>query len=121
MQGNIEHQLIENESVDDQSIDVLDSIDGTFDATVIQDRIEAQARRKADKILKKNKREIERLKKHAGECLIKNEKFGYCYAIKKLRDIYKQPYTEELIDSMWNSSRAALLDIAHHAAKQEQK
>lgn len=116
MQSNIEHKLIEAESLHDESIDVLDSIDGTFDAQLIQDRIEKQARKKAEKILKKNKREIDRLKKHAENCLISGNKDGYCYAIKKLRDFYKQPYTNELVDSMWRSSRAAMFDIVKHAS-----
>lgn len=112
---NIEHQLVEAEHRD-ESISELESIDYAFDAEEIQRRIEADAKRKADKILKKNKREIERLKKHAGECLIKGEKFGYCYAIKKLRTFYKQPYTEELIEQMWNSSSGALADIIKKSA-----
>lgn len=106
---NTEHEFIE---ADEQSRaeELFDP-----DITRMQNRIEAKAKAKAEKFLKKNRREIARLKKHAGECLLKNEKFGYCYAIKKLRDFYKQPYTEELIEQMWNSSRAAMFDIAAKA------
>lgn len=121
LEKNIEQKLIEAEAVeeqlaeDDECISVEDEIDYQFDATAIQERMMADARKKADKILRKNKREIARLKKHAGECLIKNNYYGYQYAIKKLRDYYKQPYNEELIKSMWNTSRQSLLDIIEQA------
>lgn len=85
---------------------------------VIQERIESSARNRADKLIRKNKRELDRLKKHAGECLLEDNFQGYSYAIKKLRDFYRQPYTDELILQMWNSSVDAMIDIAkNHAAK----
>ncbi|QFR55920.1 hypothetical protein JC221_274, partial [Yersinia phage JC221] len=57
-----------------------------------------QALRKAEKFLKKNRREWKRLHKHAEEALFDNNKDQYVYAIKKMRDMLRQPYTEELID-----------------------
>ncbi|AZU98671.1 hypothetical protein ABNavy71_106 [Acinetobacter phage AB-Navy71] len=115
MQANIEHLFTESESRTEE----LEEIDATFDTQAIQSRIEAQARQKAEKLIKKNKRELDRLKRHAAECLEKNNKTGYIYAIKKLRDFYRQPYTDELVESMWKSSRQALFDIAHAASKQK--
>ncbi|EQA7786751.1 DUF2654 domain-containing protein [Acinetobacter baumannii] len=113
MEANIEHQFIESENrhVEDEELHT------EFDAERIQRKLENDAKRKADKLIKKNKRELERLKKHAGECLITNNFDGYSYAIKKLRKFYRQPYNDELIKLMWNSSREAMLDIAHNAAK----
>lgn len=113
--NNIEHVFVEAET---QNIDGAfahendkDSIENAFDAERIQEAMMKEADKKAQKLLKKNKRELTRLKNHAGECLLKNNFSGYSYAIKKLRDFYKQPYNDELIKSMWNSSRKALLDI----------
>lgn len=119
---NKEHAFVEAElrKVGDNLADEIskeESIENNFNASQIQEKMMQQATKQAQKILKKNKREIERLKKHAGECLIKNEYFGYSYAIKKLRDFYKQPYNEDLIKSMWNSSRQAMLDIVEQNKK----
>lgn len=119
---NKEHAFVEAElrKVGDNLADEIskeESIENNFNASQIQEKMMQQASKQAQKILKKNKREIERLKKHAGECLIKNEYFGYSYAIKKLRDFYKQPYNEDLIKSMWNSSRQAMLDIVEQNKK----
>lgn len=119
---NKEHAFVEAElrKIGDNLADEIskeESIENNFNASQIQEKMMQQASKQAQKILKKNKREIERLKKHAGECLIKNEYFGYSYAIKKLRDFYKQPYNEDLIKSMWNSSRQAMLDIVEQNKK----
>lgn len=119
MNGNIEQQFIESEARD-ESIDRLESIDYAFDADGYQQRLEAQANKKAEKILKKNKREIARLKKHAENCIITNNFFGYSYAIKKLRGFYKQPYNDELIQMMWDTTRQSVLDIIESETKRLQ-
>jgi len=81
-----------------------------------------QAMRQAEKFLKKNRREWKRLHNHAQEALFDNNKEQYCYAIKKMRDILKQPYTEELIDEMWKSSVNALREVyAQATARHQQK
>ncbi|QHB48264.1 hypothetical protein HYQ22_gp109 [Acinetobacter phage vB_AbaM_Kimel] len=120
MEANIEQLFIESETVEHDD-EFLGSVIDEYDAEKIQRRIEAQAQKRAQKSIKRNKKELERLKKHAGECLIRNNFTGYSYAIKKLREFYRQPYNDELIRAMWNSSREAMLDIAHKAAKLEQK
>ncbi|ADG60015.1 hypothetical protein Acj9p115 [Acinetobacter phage Acj9] len=110
---NIEQLNVETEARDaiDAQIAEEDRLDYEFEASKIQTRIEADAKRQAEKILKKNKREIARLKKHAEQCVLTGNYFGYQYAVKKLRDFYKQPYTEQLIRDMWTSSRGAIVDI----------
>ncbi|QHJ74043.1 hypothetical protein Lazarus_107 [Acinetobacter phage vB_AbaM_Lazarus] len=120
MEANIEQLFIESETVEHDD-EFLGSVIDEYDVEKIQRRIEAQAQKRAQKLIKHNKKELERLKKHAGECLITNNFTGYSYAIKKLRKFYRQPYNDELILAMWNSSREAMLDIAHKAAKLEQK
>lgn len=118
---NLEHSFIEDEAKnqDDELFTEDDHIEHAFDATFIQEKMMAEATKKANKILKKNKREIERLKRHAELCIYNNNYFGYSYAIKKLRDFYKQPYTEELIKTMWTTTRETLLESIRHYHKIE--
>lgn len=96
-------------------------LEAMFNTEAIQSRIEAEAMKKALKLIKKNKREIARLKNHAGECVMTGNYFGYQYAVKKLRDFYRQPYTDELILQMWNSTRQAVVDIASKTFDDEVK
>lgn len=74
-----------------------------------------QAVKQAEKYMRKNRAEYKRLRKHAEDALFEGKKAQYVYAIKKLRDMLKQPYTEELIDQMWLSSVAALRETFHQA------
>lgn len=80
-------------------------------AEEIQDKIQSNADKKAQKILRKNKREIRRLKLHAEKAVYANNYVAYAYAIKKLRGYYKQPYTEELIKLMWKTTRDTVYNI----------
>lgn len=98
---------MQNDDIKSISQSILDDEDGE----IIQKRIESSARNRADKLIRKNKRELDRLKKHAAECLYDGNFDGYSYAIRKLRDFYRQPYTDELIVQMWNSSNAAIVDL----------
>lgn len=81
----------------------LDSIKGT--------RIEQEALRKAQKFMRKNKAEWKRLHKHAENALFEGNKAQYVYAIKKMRDMLKQPYNDELIETMWITSNQQLKDL----------
>lgn len=92
-----------------------ESIDYAFDALAIQTELERKAQYKAQKILKKNKREISRLKTHAANCVLTNNYFGYKYAIQKLRGFYKQPYNDDLIKTMWETTRQTLFDMVKDA------
>lgn len=81
----------------------LESIKGT--------RIEQEALRKAQKFMRKNKAEWKRLHKHAENALFEGNKAQYVYAIKKMRDMLKQPYNDELIETMWITSNQQLKDL----------
>ncbi|ADI96346.1 a-gt.4 conserved hypothetical protein [Acinetobacter phage Ac42] len=107
------------EQLGDESISTEDSIDLAFDAQAIQDEwVQKEAKRRATKILKKNKREIERLKKHAENCLLTGNKEGYIYAINKLRDIYHRPKLKRTeLEFMWNTSYGAAQDIIKTVTK----
>lgn len=76
-----------------------------------------QAKRQADRFMKKNRREWKRLHERAETALLSGDKASYCYAIKKMRDMLKQPYNDHLIDSMWISSRKTLEEIFLKANK----
>lgn len=65
----------------------------------------------ANAILKKHKREIKRLNEHAQGAVLENNFAAYSYAIKKLRDIYRQPYNDELIAQMYVTTRQQIWNI----------
>ncbi|QDH49153.1 hypothetical protein PHYNN_115 [Pantoea phage Phynn] len=77
----------------------------------------AQAQRKADQFMRKNRREWKRLNNRASDALLSGDKEAYSYAIRKMRDMMKQPYNEKLIESMWVSSRAAVIDMIRSAQR----
>lgn len=77
---------------------------------------ERQAQVKANKIYRKNRRELERLNKHAQEAVLENNFPAYKYAIEKSRDILRQPYTDEIILTGWQTSRKIIWDIINDQA-----
>ena len=77
-----------------------------------------EAIQKANTILKKHKREIQRLNLHAQGAVLENNFEAYKYAIKKLRDLYRQPYNDELIAAMWDTTRAQIWEIINAGSKE---
>lgn len=67
-------------------------------------------RKQADKILRKNRTELNRLRSIAEKALMTGNKEQYIYAIGKSRDLLKQPYTEQLLSTMWETSVQTLVD-----------
>lgn len=86
-----------------------------------QERLEEanalEAQSQAAKILKKNAREIARLNKHAQGAVLENNFEAYKYALVKLRGIYRQPVTEDLIKLMWETTRKQILEIVNGISK----
>lgn len=76
-----------------------------------QARIAANAKSKADKIVKKNSRELERLNKHAQQSVLDNNFEAYKYAIEKSRKILRQPFNDELIKVQWETTRRQIWEI----------
>jgi len=70
-----------------------------------------QATKQAAKFMRRNRREWKRLHQHAENALWEGNKEQYAYAIKKMRDMLKQPYNDALIETMWISSKRALTDL----------
>lgn len=78
----------------------------------VKAHMEEQAQKLATKILRKNKREIARLKKHGEYALLLGNKEAYIYAINKLRKIHKQKQMDTVLaDTMWETSRQVIFDI----------
>ncbi|QBX32731.1 hypothetical protein Asfd1_105 [Aeromonas phage Asfd_1] len=79
----------------------------------LQERLQEQAEKQAAKHLKKNGRELKRLKKHAERALFANNREQYKYAINKLRVLYKQKsLPSDVMDVMFDTSRAQIVDMA---------
>lgn len=97
-----------------QEIDSVEQIDED-EYERIQKVIEEEKRRQANalatKIFKKNRREIKRLNDHAAAAVLENNFEAYKYAICKLRDIYKQPYNDEIIRVNWQTTRQQVWEI----------
>lgn len=83
----------------------------------VMDMLQAQAQEKANKIIKKNRREINRLMKHAEGAVLENDFPAYKYAICKLRAICKQPYNDEIIEAGWKTTRQQIWHIVNSNPK----
>ncbi|AGN30118.1 hypothetical protein VPFG_00116 [Vibrio phage nt-1] len=105
---------------DDEIVDVVDVVE---DQEVLDYLDEMQLRRKAliekeaQRRIKKNSREIKRLRKHAEKCLIEDNKDGYIYAIRKLRSITGQPVADDVLETLWKTSRDQVLTIIRSFAE----
>lgn len=80
------------------------------------DSLEVQSKNQAAQILKKNRKEITRLTKHAQAAVLENNYEAYAYAVRKLRTIYRQPFNEELIQVGWQTTRKTVWEIINAKA-----
>lgn len=84
----------------------------------IEEANAVEATKQANAILKKHRREIKRLNEHAQGAVLENNFEAYKYAITKLRALYRQPATDELIVTMWKTTRRQIWDIINaHSEK----
>ena len=92
---------------------------GEVDAVkeTVDDPMRPIAEKRAAKILKKNKREIDRLQKHAEECLFSMNREGYIYAIGKIRTIIRKPLSHEALGVLFDTSVERLIELANEAIK----
>lgn len=86
----------------------------------LEEQSQAEAQRQADAILKKHKREIARLNKHAQGAVLENNFPAYKYALTKLRALYRQPTTDELVETMWQTTRQTIWNIINDSTKEVQ-
>ncbi|MGL4521366.1 MAG: DUF2654 domain-containing protein [Bacilli bacterium] len=78
----------------------------------VNDPMRAIADKRARKIIKKHKKEIDRLKSHAEKCLYEMNKPGYIYAIGKIRKIIRKPLGDDVLEVLYTTSLERIIEIA---------
>jgi hypothetical protein len=82
------------------------------------DPFKEQAVQRANKILKKSKRELQRLQKHAEKCLLELNKEGYIYAVGKIRTIIRQPMSDKELEILYETSVSSLVEMIKEKFKE---
>ncbi|AUM58574.1 hypothetical protein KNT81_gp197 [Proteus phage phiP4-3] len=80
-----------------------------------EEKLFEEAKKRADVILRKERREIKRLKGLYEDSLLKGNKEQFVYALGKLRKIYKQSTDKAVLDYCYETSRKALFKIIEDA------
>ena len=78
---------------------------------ITKDQIAAESKAKADKFVRKNRKELHRLRALAEKALFDNNRKSYDYAIGKIRKMLRQPTTPELLDTLWESNRQVIFNL----------
>ncbi|AGB07076.1 hypothetical protein [Vibrio phage XZ1] len=102
---------------DDEIVDVVDDQEVQEYLEQINAQRRALIEKEAKRRIKKNSREIKRLRKHAEKCLIEENKAGYIYAIRKLRSITGQTVGDDVLETLWETSREQVLTIVRSFAE----
>ncbi|AFN37300.1 hypothetical protein VH12019_00333 [Vibrio phage VH1_2019] len=102
---------------DDEIVDVVEDQEVLDYLDELQAQRRALVEKEAHRRIKKNSREIKRLHKHAEKCLIEGNKAGYVYAIGKLRSITGQTVGDDVLETLWKTSREQVLTIARSFAE----
>ncbi|UKH49457.1 hypothetical protein [Enterobacter phage vB-EclM_KMB17] len=106
--------------MNERNIDSVEQIDDNEEERIkrlIEEESQRRANAMATKIFKKNRREIKRLNDHAAVAVLENNFEAYKYALCKLRDIYKQPYNDEIIRVNWQTTRQQVWEIINAGTK----
>lgn len=94
----------------------IDSIPKLDEET--QQKIKEQAEKKANKILRKNRHEVRRLKDLYGKSLIEGNKEQFMYVLEKLRRLCKQPVSNDILEYCWKTSSEAISEVVNdHQSK----
>lgn len=86
-------------------------------AETVEDPFKSVADKRARKILKKHKREIDRLKQHAQDCLYNLNREGYIYAIGKIRTIIRKPLDHDTLGALYDTSVERIIELAKESMK----
>lgn len=87
-----------------------------------QQAIKTESERRSALYFKKNKKEIDRLKKHASDSLITNNKDGYIYSIRKLRKItFQKPLSDDVLKSLFITSKEKVDELIRTELEKENK
>lgn len=97
-----------NEKLD--TVDINEDNEETIRAA-LEENARQESAKQAAKTIRKHKREIKRLNDLAGNAVIENNFSSYDYAVRKLRDIYRQPYNDEIILVGWQTTRKQVWEI----------
>lgn len=101
--------------MNDKSLQQLNEQFGEDEIQAAIEKMEEQSRIDSEKqaaaFIKKNKVEIKRLNEHAQGAVLENNFPAYKYAIEKLRKLYRQPSTDELVVMMWETTRREIWKI----------
>lgn len=89
-----------------ESIDLPNQIDDSTKEVILD-----SAKKQADTYVRKNRKELHRLIKHAELALLENNRSAYVYAIGKLYTMTKRKISDELLESLWNSNRQVLFNL----------
>lgn len=81
--------------------------------------IKLEAKRRADKFLKKNSKEIKRLKKIYEDALITLDKEKYFYALGKLRKMYRQDNSEKVLSYCWETYLLGIKETVNELKKDQ--
>lgn len=122
MNLDYERQIQESEAVIEALMEANEKTDTTpFEDEIaeLEKRNEQRAIKEASKILRKNKREIARLKTHMEKCIYTNNFVGYEYAVLKLRKIYKIKGSGNDIKVLFNTTRSTLLNLVKENAQKQ--
>lgn len=96
----------------DEIKDVLTQHGMTDDEiSAIEERNRRMALAQGGSFIRKHRREIERLNKLAQAAVLENNYDSYSYAIRKLRKLYRQPHTDELILAGWQTTRKQVWEL----------
>ncbi|CAL9973971.1 hypothetical protein VPHD479_0176 [Vibrio phage D479] len=83
----------------------------------------AMVEKQTNRYMRKNAREIKRLRAHAEKCLLDENKEGYIYAVGKLRKIIGKEVSRDVLETMYETSLEEVVKIIQNfqEAKSQQE
>lgn len=85
------------------------------------DELIRMGQKRAQKVLSKNKREIQRLEKLGHEALAYGNAESYKYAVGKIRQIIGKPVDDDILETLWITSREQILNLIHAGTEAEKQ
>lgn len=85
------------------------------------DELVKMGQKRAMKVLTKNKREIKRLEKLGHEALAYGNAESYKYAVGKIRQIIGKPVDDDILESLWKTSREQIVELLKAGVEAEKQ
>lgn len=89
-----------------ETIDLPDQIDEETKRIIAK-----TAKAQADRFVRKNRKEIHRLIKHAENALVNDDQAAYNYAIGKIYNMTKRKIFDSELETLWHSNRQVLFNL----------